>query len=476
MIRRWRLDVLLLRGGLARTLTLAGAGAVVLAGGPPWAIYALVAVESAVSTILRPAQNSLLPMLSRTPEELTSTNLALSVIESAGVLLGPLMGAALLGGTSVGVVFLAAAAAYLVSTLLLCFVHVQALLPDDAAQPTSFLSDVAVGIRAITGDPDIRVVVILYGAQNLVAGALNVLIVVTALDLLKLGQSGVGTLTAAVGVGGIVGGAVVFARLRAARHGADLGIGLLLWGVPLIILALLSSRLAAFILLGIVGIGVTVVDVAAVTLLQRTAKGELLPHALAALQTVFVTTVAAGTLLAPVLVSTLGVRHALLVTGAFLPVVALVLRGRLAQLDVQPDVGHSHVSLLAATPIFAPLPNSSLEHLATLLHEVEMPADTIVFSQGDHGDGFYLVESGEVDVLIDGTQVAALGPGDYFGEIALLRDVPRTATIRTRVPVRLQRLDRAPFLATVNGSAASADAAATVVGSRMGLRAGLTSV
>jgi hypothetical protein len=444
MIRRWRLDRLLLVGGLARTFTLAGAGVLVLVDGPTWSVYVLVAVESAISTILRPAQNSLLPILSRTPEELTSTNLALSVIESAGVLLGPLMGAALLGGTSVGVVFLASAIAYLVSTVLLYLVDVQVVLPDQAGPPTSFLSDVAVGIRAIAGDPDIRVVVVLYGAQNLVAGALNVLIVVTALDLLKLGQSGVGTLTAAVGVGGIIGGAVVLARLRAARHGADLGIGLLLWGVPLVVLALLSSRAAAFILLGIVGIGVTVVDVAAVTLLQRTAKGELLPHALAALQTVFVTTVAVGTLLAPILVSSLGIRHALLVTGAFLPVVALLLRGRLSRLDSQPHVSRPQVALLAATPIFAPLPDSALEHLAALLQEVDVPAETIVFSQGDHGDGFYLVETGHVDVIIDGQPVARLGPGDYFGEIALLRDVPRTATIKTQVPTRLQRLDRAP--------------------------------
>src|SRR5262249_6800517 len=186
-------------------------------------------------------------------------------------------------------------------------------------------------------------------------------------------------------------------------------------------------------------------------------KGELLPHALGALQTVFVTTVAAGTLLAPVLVSSVGVRRALLVTGAFLPLVAILLRGRLARLDEQPKASRALVELLVSTPIFAPLTDAALEHLALLLQPVAAGAATVIFSQGDHGDGFYLVESGEVDVEIDGERVRVLGRGDYFGEIALLRDVPRTATIRTRSAVRLQRLDRAPFIATVTGSAASAD-------------------
>src|SRR5262249_61992094 len=119
VIRRMRLDVLLGLGGLLRTTALAGAGLLVLAGSPAAAVYALVAWEVAVSTLMRPAQNSLLPLLSRTPEELTLTNLALSMIESSGVFLGPLFGAALLHVTGVGAVFLAAAGAYLISAFLL---------------------------------------------------------------------------------------------------------------------------------------------------------------------------------------------------------------------------------------------------------------------------------------------------------------------------------------------------------------------
>ena len=477
LIHRLALGRLLLAGGLLRTAALGGAGLAVLGDQSSTLVYVLVGVESAVSTLMRPAQNSLLPALSRTPEELTSTNLALSVIESGGVFLGPLIGAALLSGSSIGIVFLAAAGAYLASTLLLLPVGTPAAAQvDRPIDGPGLFTEIAAGARAVAAEPDTRLVVLLYGAQNLVAGALNVLIVVTALRLLGMGQSGVGTLTAAVGVGGVIGGALAFSRLRRGRHGTDLRLGLLLWGAPLLLLGFVSSEPVALVLLGIVGIGVTIVDVAAVTLLQRTARGDLLPHALGLLQAVFVLSVAAGTLLAPVLVANLGVRGALLATGAFLPVLAVALARRVGRLDAQPAHDPALVSLLAAIPIFAPLPEAAVEHLVSRLEPVESPAGAVVFSEGDHGDGFYVVEDGEVEVVIDGSRVRTLDAGGYFGEIALLRDVPRTATIRALTDVRLQRLDRAPFLATVTGSSASSDAADAVVGSRLGLRSGFTSV
>jgi hypothetical protein len=477
LFRRARIDRLLLGGGLARTLALAGAGLLVLAGAPAWCVYTLVALESVVSTLMRPLQNAILPILSQTPEELTSTNLALSVIESAGVFVGPLIGAALLHGTSVGVVFLAAAAAYLVSAILLAPVRVPAEAGiDKPASATSFSADVVAGARSVMGDPNSRVVVFLYGAQNLVAGALNVLIVVTALDVLDLGQSGVGALTAAVGIGGVVGGILVFTRLRQSRHGADLALGLLLWGAPLVLLALVSSQVAAFLLLGVVGLGVTVVDVAAVTLLQRTAKGELLPHVLGLLQAVFVTSVAVGTLIAPVLVSWLGPRGALLATGLVLPALALALWRRLQQLDARPAAESSRARLLRGLPIFAPLQESALEQLADSLRRVLLSSGATVFAEGDDGDGFYLIEQGSIDVSIDGNHIRSLGAGESFGEIALLRNIPRTATITAKTAVALWRLERAPFLATVTGNTASTSAADALIGTRLGPRSGLSSI
>ncbi len=474
LVGRMSVSGLLLRGGLGRTFALAGAGALIFLGGPSWTVYALVAAESALSAVIRPAQSSLLPTLARTPAELTSTNLALSVIESAGLFIGPLLGAALLHATGAGVVFVAAAAAYLVSTVLLASIPVSARVAAPVRSGGSLFGEIAAGARSVTANRDATVVVLLYGAQSLVGGLLNVLIVVIALRLLGLGTSGVGTLISAIGAGGVIGGALVLLRLRRSRHGADLRGGLLLWGLPLLLVAVLSSPAATIALFALVGVGFTIVDVSTVTLLQRLASGEALSHALGLLQAVFVTGTAAGTLLAPPLVVFVGPRGALAVTGALLPLLAAVLWARLRRLDRRLATDPARVGLLAAIPIFEPLTDAALEHLASVLEPVATEGGDAVVVQGDPGDAFYVVEGGRLDVAIDGESVRALGPGDYFGEIALLRNVPRTATVTARTPARLLRLDGARFLATVTGNASSAGAADAIVGARLGFGSGLT--
>jgi predicted MFS family arabinose efflux permease len=471
---RFRVERLLLVGGAARALALAAAAALVFGGWPAWAVYLSVAIESACSTALRPLQNSLLPGLARTPEELTSTTLALSVIESLGVLFGPLVAAILLEGASIGVVFAAAAGSYLVSLVLLAPIRAEPVARTELLVRSDRLVESALaGARAVAASRESTTVILLYGAQNLVAGALNVLIVVTALRLLGLGQSSVGALTAAIGVGGVLGGGLVLARVRRARYGSDLALGLVLWGIPLVLLALVSSETVALLLLAVVGVGVTVVDVCAVTLLQRVAQGELLAHALGLLQAIFVAGVALGTLAAPLLVSVFGIRTALLLTGLPLPLLAAALWRRLRRLDQRETSVSPWARLLAATAIFAPLTHAARESLAHSLRERELAAGTIVFNQGDPAGDFYLIAEGEVDVDIDGRHVRRLGPGECFGEIALLRDVPRTATIRSASRARVLALDRDSFLATVASNRGSNDAAHAVVGARLGFAGAL---
>ncbi len=168
-------------------------------------------------------------------------------------------------------------------------------------------------------------------------------------------------------------------------------------------------------------------------------------------------------------------RGALLATGAFLPVLSIARARQMSRLDARPASEPALVTLLAGIPIFAPLSESALEHLASALAAVALPAGVAVISQGERGDGFYVVEDGELESRSTTSTCGNSAPG-VLREIALLRDVPRTATVRTLTGVRLQRLDRAPFIGTVTGNTMSSEAADAVVGSRLGLRSGFTSV
>jgi len=140
-------------------------------------------------------------------------------------------------------------------------------------------------------------------------------------------------------------------------------------------------------------------------------------------------------------------------------------------------VPERELELLRGLPLFAPLAPATLEHLARSLVRVPAPAGTDVTRQGDVGDRFYLVDEGEVEVTSDREVLATLGPGDYFGEIALLRDVPRTATVSALTDASLLALERDEFVSAVSGHPASLEAADAVVAARLGhLRPGLASI
>jgi CRP-like cAMP-binding protein len=131
-------------------------------------------------------------------------------------------------------------------------------------------------------------------------------------------------------------------------------------------------------------------------------------------------------------------------------------------------VPESELTLLRGTTIFAPLPEVTLEQLASQLSRVHLAAGDVVFRRGDPGDRFYVVESGELTVEPEGRPRVTIGRGDYFGEIALLRDIPRTATVTALTDVELFALDPDVFIAAVTGHAPSAEAADAVIASHLG--------
>lgn len=471
---RYRRQIVIIVAELLRASLVALSVVVVVLDGPFALVLLLSALVAIVNSAEGPAESALLPTLAETPRELTAANVVSSTIESLGIFGGPAIGGVLLAVTSPEAVFGAAAVAFLLSAFLISRVRVEEQ-PERPEQTGGPLREFAAGFVTLAREPGLRVLVGLLAAQTLVAGALNVLIVVSALRLLELGEEGVGFLNSAVGIGGLVG-ALVSAALIGRRLTSNFLVGILLWGLPIALIGLFPEPVPALIFLALVGLGNTLVDVSAFTLLQRTVPDEVLARVFGAVQGLWVGTIGIGAIVAPVLIAALGVRGALIVTGAFLPILATLLRRRLSPLDEVP-VPERELQLLRGIEIFKPLPPPVLESLAQALSPVRVEAGREVFREGELGDRFYIVADGEVEIVQDGQVVNLTGPGGFFGEISLLRNVPRTATVRARTEVELRALERDEFIAAVTGHAASAEAADSVVATRLSsLRPGLASV
>ena len=220
-------------------------------------------------------------------------------------------------------------------------------------------------------------------------------------------------------------------------------------------------------LLAVVGAANSLEDVAVFTLLQRIVPDETLTRVLGLVWGLAMGGVALGSIAAPVVVNLVGPRAAFAVVGSILPLLTLLTYRRLVELDrsVAPA---SELELIERVPMFAPLSLAAKEHLATHLIAVAVPAGEVVIRVGDAGDRFYIVTEGELDIDAEGRHMTARR-GDYFGEIALLRDVPRTASVTAIVDTQLYAVKREDFLAAVTGHSAAHAAGEAVVEERLGV-------
>jgi CRP-like cAMP-binding protein len=471
---RYRRQIVIVVAELLRASFVALTVVVLVLDGPFALVLLLSTLVAIVNSAEGPAESALLPTLAETPRELTAANVVSSTIESLGIFGGPAIGGVLLAATSPEVVFAAAAVAFTLSAFLVSRVRVEG--PQQRPEQTGgAIREFTAGFVTLAREPGLRVLVGLLAAQTLVAGALNVLIVVSALRLLGLGEEGVGFLNSAVGIGGLVG-AVVSAALIGRRLTSNFLVGILLWGLPIALIGVFPEPVPALIFLALVGLGNTLVDVSAFTLLQRAVPDEVLARVFGAVQALWVGAIGIGAIIVPLLIAVLDIRGALIVTGAMLPILATLLRRRLSPLDEVP-IPERELELLRGIEIFKPLPPPVLESLAHALVPVRVEAGRDVFREGELGDRFYIVADGEVEIVQNGKVVNLEGPGEFFGEISLLRDVPRTATVRAKTELELRALERDEFIAAVTGHAASAEAADSVVATRLSsLRPGLASV
>jgi MFS family permease len=454
---------------LVRSAIVAGAGVCVTVDAPAAIVYALIGLAMLVGTPFRPALAAITPSVARTPSELTAANAVSSTLESTGYIVGPALAGLLIAATNPEIVFFVTAALFVVSALVISRVNAPAEAERrEGGERSSILAEALLGFRTVGGDSRLRILLGLFSAETLVAGALAVLIVVMAFELLDMGESGVGYLNAAIGVGALIGSLAALSLAGMRRLGPPFIVGIVLWGVPLALIGLTSEPALAMVLLGVVGAANSLVNVAVFTLIQRAVPDDVLARVFGVIQFLWIASFGIGGLLIVPLIDSLGPEGALIAAGAFLPALVLLVGPRLLRLDAAAEAPAAELSLLRAIPIFAPLPGTPLEHLATRLVPLRVEPGTVVVRQGDSGDRFYVVVEGEVEVTVDGAPVSELGPGGYFGEIALLRDMPRTATATARTPVVLYALEREDFLAAVTGHAPSEQAAEDVASARLG--------
>jgi MFS family permease len=456
----------MLGGEIFRCAVLVAMAALVEVGAASAAVYVLAVVVAIAEPLFRSAQAALTPSLVSTPEELTAANVLASGVESVGLFLGPALGALVLAFTDVATVL--AACAVLVALTIVVVARIgDAGRPEPEPRDKRRLHALLAGWHAILADRGLRVVIALFAAQALVAGMFNVLVVVLALEVLDLGTAGVGFLDGLVGVGAVLAVFVAAGLAGRRRLAGPFGFGLLLWGLPLVVTAGSSSVVATGLLLVLVGVGNTLVDVTGITLLQRTTPNAVLGRVFGAFEGLVVLAMGIGSLLAPLLVATLGARGALVVAGLVLPVFLVGLWRPLKAVDAGAEAPRVAVALLRGVPFFAALPAPELERLALALRDVDVAAGATVFRQGDRGDRFYVIRDGEAEIEVDGAHVRTLGAGDHLGEIALVRDVPRTATVRALHDLRLSALERDVFLATLARDPATAQAAGNIVAARL---------
>ncbi len=445
-----------------------GAAAIVIGmAGPTAIVYALAVLSTIAATLYRPAHSALLPSLCHTGYELASANVVRGLLDSAATLVGPLLAAVLLQLAGVTVVFAVAAGASLWAAALLVGLRYDAPPRPSAPTDSSLVRSAVEGVRAVAGNRDIALIMGLAVAQTLTRGALTVLTVVVAIDLLETGEPGVGILTAAIGAGAVLGSLAASLLVDTRRLGAWFAVGVALWGVPVTLFGVVPQYGAAVALLACVGVGTALIDLGGFTLLGRLAPDAVLARVFGVLESLCALSIGVGAIVTSLVIELSGVRPALVIVGLLCPLCAAASWRRLRGMDRSIDVLDNDIRLLQSVGMLNALPLPAIEQLARGLEPVRVPAGDAVVRQGDVGDRYFVIESGEAEVIGDGRRVATLGPGEGFGEIALLRRVRRTATVRAGSELRLHALRSDHFLPVVLGYTPSAREAGTVVDSML---------
>ena len=459
LVERWGPARSLVVGyGLQAVTGGAVAGAVAVHAPYPVTV-ALTPLVCLALTVTRPAQSAVLPAAVRTAEELTAANVMTGWTESAGALVGPaIAGVALgLGGLTTALVVMAVLP---LGSLVLSARAVRRItargiavtVPDDGEGEDGLVAVLRANLSRTLSDSGIRVLLIVSTFFFLLIGALDFLAVVVALQVLHTGPGGPGFLNATVGAGQLV--AAGLTAFLVGRHPlSPTLVGSLLLSVgALALVAVHPTEGLALLLFAAVGAGTAVFNATGKTLLQRATPPDAIAGTFAVLESLMDLGLAAGAVVTWVGVQLVGPRAALVVPAVAAVVLLAALGHRIHQVDASATVPQVEIRLLRSIGIFAPLPAPTIELVARELEPLTVSTGTCVITEGDPGDRYFAVADGELDVTRTGTRLARIGRGSGFGEVALVRDVPRTASVTTVTDCLLYGLDGDVFLETVTGN------------------------
>jgi len=457
--------VFLLAGGyLVQTAAMAATAAAIVMH-LPVAAYAAAIVASTAVTTTRPAQSTLIPSLAVTPNQLTAANVVVGWTESGSIAVaGSLTGTLItLGG--IATVFEVCAAFGVVAVFLVVPLRVPVLAaPAEHASP--LIAGLNASLQLALRQPRLRLMLALLTAEAMVLGALDLLFVILAISVLGRSQAWAGYLNSAFGVGAILAGLVGVLLIGRRLGPSILSAGLLLSGTLALLAAGLGLRWTVALLV-LIGASQAVLNVASRSLLQRSVPADLLGRVFGLLEGLTMAGLAVGAILVPVLMHFGGSVLALLGVASVLPIAGIVGGRALFSLDAAAPVPVVEIALLRSLPLFAELPAPAIEGLAAALKPVELAVGAFLIRQGEEGDAYYAIAAGEFDVTQDGGFLRRCGRGEGVGEIALLRAVPRTASVVARTDATVYELAREPFLTAVVGHAGTQRRADGIAAARL---------
>ena len=466
MIERIRGDRFLAVLGLVRAFAAAGVAWAIVTAGPTMAdhqvtiiaLFVFATIAATAAAPVRPTQTTLMPAIARSPQELVAANTVWSTGEGIGAFAGPFIAAILMGMNQHGLVAELAAATFLLTALISAGLHFeQAADAAGGARRTARrglrLRD---GVRAIRKQTVLAWSMLGTWGQVVTRGLLNAMTVVAAIELLRMGQGGTGLLAAALGLGGLFGAFFAMTSVRSDRLIRTQVVGLVFWGLPLAVIGLIPLTEVALAAMVTIGVSNATYDVALFTTFQRATANEDRAPVMSVLEGVIGVGAISGSLLAPLLLLVFGTRLGMIIGGLILPVLAALIYLRIGRKDKIIVVDEETVRLLRRVPMFAELPLTAIERLAAGLTPVSFPAGTPLMTQGDPGETFIVIATGEAEVSVDDRPIHQVGPGSGVGEIALLRKSPRTATVVATSDVTGYAIDASTFLAAIAGPAAAA--------------------